>query len=122
MTDIERIRDYLHKEMGVDTTAQEMSVSTSAGFVDFGMIGYSINDTFSFIISPDNLTLKKSSVDRIKKSMESAKKHFQLFVPRRIDGVIVCEQVSTQILDYAAECQSIIVLEINEESITKVLS
>lgn len=122
MTNIERIRQYLHRKMGVDTTAHKMAVSTPIGIVNFGMIGYSRNDTFLFIISPDNSTLKKSSVNKMKKGIELAKEHFQLFKPSRIDGVIVCKQVSRQILAYAAECQSIIVLEINDESITKVLS
>ena len=54
MTDIDRIRYYIHREMGVDTTVQEMSVSTPTGIVNFGMIGHSANDTFLVVISPDN--------------------------------------------------------------------
>ena len=122
MTDIDRIRYYIHREMGVDTTVQEMSVSTPTGIVNFGMIGYLANDTFLVVISPDNSTLKMSSINSMKERMELVKKHFPLFKLSRIDGVIVCEQFSKQILDYAAECQSIIVLEINEESIPEVLS
>ncbi len=70
VNDLERIGNYLRKKMGVATTAQEMSVATTAGIVHFGMIGYSTKDSLLIVISPDNPVLEKSAVDRLLQRVE----------------------------------------------------
>lgn len=121
MTDLDRVGNYLREKMGVVTTAGEMSVATPDGIVDFGMIGYSMSDSLLIVVSPDNVDLKESAVDRLLERMELAKRHFQLFTPNHIHGVIVCEQASDPALQYAAEKRSIAVLEINGNSIVSIL-
>ena len=121
VNDLKRIGNYLREKMGVVTTAQEMSVATTAGIVHFGMLGYSMEDSFLIIVSPDNPVLNKSAIDSVLERMELAKRHFHLFAPDTIHGVVVFEQFFDQALQYVADHKSITVLKMSEDSIEEVL-